>query len=349
METTAHQTVNAPHHQGRNALLHSKVLEQYLFANISSAISRLSPRDADLFRNAFQQEELCYANSWFYTLRSTRDSLGEFGYKFVGNETLMGIGYRHNTIYLVHPIGTGRFDTTLDVCLTIRDRLQSPLILKKIDPALYEYLYSTGLFCESTGSLTLLEEEAFPEHILQLEELYSPLIGRYSQSIPFMKKVKRFEKSSKKLQALPEISGVESNPGFHNLFGPDPDKYRSYLQMIREVCSQGSSSGKYTVCAYYDEHAIIQGLYISEHLKDSHMGLYCAVSAKSFPGLTEWMDYDFFQRLFQLGTRSLYLGGSETRGVHDYVQKLLPAMPPHCMRPMEMIEGNEFQQHRYFL
>lgn len=346
METTAHQMVKALYLQGRNVLLYPETFKQSPFANISSAITRLSPGDADLFRNAFRQEELCYANSWLYTLRTTRDDRGQFGYKLVGNEALIRIGYRHNVIYLVHPIGTGRFDTTLDLCLAIRNRLQKPLILKKIDQALYEYLYATGLFYEATDSLTHLEEEAFPEHTLQLEYLYAPHTGRYSQSIPFMKKVKRFAKSAKKLQAVPDIVGVESNQGFHNLFGPDPDKYRSYRQIIREVCAQGSNSGKYISYAYYDEQASIQGLYISEYLKNGHMGLYCAVSAKSCPGLTEWMDYDFFQRLFQQGIRSLYLGGSETRGVHDYVQKLLPATPAYCMRPMQMIEENRFQQHR---
>jgi hypothetical protein len=225
----------------------------------------------------------------------------------------------------------------------MRDRLQSPLILKKIDPALYKYLYATGLFCETNEGLTLLEEEAFPEHILQLEELYAPQTGRYSQSIPFIKKVKRFEKGAMKLQAIPTISGIESNSGFHTLFGHDPDKYRSYRQMIREVCLPGGSGSRYTVCAYYDEQAIVQGLYIGENLKGDHMGLYCAVSAKSFPGITEWMDYDFFQRLLQQGVCSLHLGGSETRGVHDYVQKLLPGTPPYCIRPMRMIEENVFQ------
>jgi hypothetical protein len=344
MKTTVHQTVNAPHHQGKNALLQAEVLAQCPFAHISSAISRLSPGDADLFRDAFQREEVCYADSWLYTLRSTRDDLGEPGYKFVGNETLMGIGYRHNTIYLVHPVGVGRFATMLDLCLTMRDRLQSSLILKKIDPALYNYLYATGLFRETGGELALLEEEAFPEHILQLEELYTPHTGKYSQSIPFIKKVRRFEKSAMKLQASPEISGVESNAGFYKLFGPDPDKYRSYRQMIREICAQGSCNSRYIAYAYHDEQATVQGLYIAEHLKDDHMGLYCAVSAKSFPGLTEWMDYNFFQRLFQQGVRFLHLGGSETRGVHDYVQKLLPATPPYCMRPLVMREGDIFLQ-----
>src|SRR5689334_10445277 len=169
METTARQKVKALYLQGRNILLHPETFKQGSFAHISSAISRLSAGDADLFRDAFQQEELCYANSWLYTLRSTRDDRGESGYKLVGNETLMGIGYRHNTIYLVNPIGTGRFDTTLDLCLAIRDRIQKPLILKKIDSALYEYLYTTGLFREAAASVAHLEEEAFPEHILQLE------------------------------------------------------------------------------------------------------------------------------------------------------------------------------------
>jgi hypothetical protein len=344
METIAHQMVKASHLQGRNTLLRPETFKQNLFANIPSAISRIAPGDADMFYNTFQQEELCYANSWLYTLRTTRDDWGQSGYKLLGNEALIRIGCRHNVIYVIHPIGTGRFETTLDLCLAIRDRLHYPLILKKIDPALYECLYATGLFCEAIDSQDYLEEEAFPEHILQLEELYTPHTGRYSQSIPFMKKVKRFARSAKKLQAVPDISGVESNPGFHNLFGPDPDKYRSYQQIIREVCSQGSNSGKYIAYAYYDEQATIQGLYISEHLKDGHMGLYCAISAKSCPGLTEWMDYDYFQRLFQQGIRSLYLGGSETRGVHDYVQKLLPATPAYCMRPIQLIEENRFQQ-----
>ena len=320
--------------------LHSDLLERHMFAKlatVSSDISRLSPTDADLFRAAFQKEEICYANSWLYLLRTTRNDQGARGYKFVGKETLMGMSYRYNTVYLVHPMGPGRFQITLDLCYEIHKRMQCPIILKKVDQALYEYLWSTGLFQTSIDDLTLFEEEAFPEHILPLEELYNADSGLYQQqSIPFIRKVKRFEKSSPKLLTETEISDLESNPGFQKLFGFNPDKYKSYIQVVREVRSRKSEDGKYKICVYYDEHQTIHGLYISELLAKKCMGLYCAVSSRAFPGITEWMDYDFFQQIFSDNIPYLYLGGSETQGVDAYVKKLLPSTPDYVMRPLTL-------------
>jgi len=338
------QEAQAPRTQVSHAQLIAEVPKQHMFAQLTALspdISRLSPADADVFRNAFQREEICYANSWLYLLRSTRDDQGGFGYKFVGNETLMGIGYRNNTLYLVHPIGNGRFTATRDLVCELRSRIQSPIILKKIDQELYEYLSSTNLFQANADGSTLFEEEAFPEHILSLPHLYSSDVGLYCQSSPFIRKVRQFEKSSMKLLAKTDISDIESHPGFHRLFGPNPDKYKSYLQIIREAISQRPSDGTYKVCVYYDEDAIIHGLYISELLEERRMGLYCAVSSKSSRGITEWMDYDFFQQLFHDGIDALYLGGSETPGVHAYVKKLFPIVPPYLMRPMEMYCHNE--------
>ena len=301
MEIVDTQMVRASHTPVVRTPLHSNLLEEHMFAKLATVsrnISRLSPEDADLFRTTFQNEETCYANSWLYLLRSTRNNQGQRGYKFVGNETLMGMSYRNNTVYLVHPMGAGRFKTTLDLCYEIRSRMQCPTVLKKIDQDLYEYLSSTKLFQTATDSSTLFEEETFPEHILQLEKLYNPASGLYHQSIPFMRKVKRFAKSSPKLLVETEISDVESNPGFQNLFAFNPEKYKSYMQIMREIRSKNTLNGKYKICVYYDEHRTIHGLYISELLEKKIMGLYCAVSSRAFPGITEWMDHDFFQRIF---------------------------------------------------
>ena len=319
--------------------LHSNLLEQHMFAKlatVSSNISRLSPTDADLFRTTFQNEEICYANSWLYLLRATRNDQGQRGYKFVGDQTVMGMSYRHNTVYLVRPMGAGRFRTTLDLCHEIRSRMQCPIILKKLDQELYEYLCSTQLFQKCADDSTLFEEEMFPEHILPLEKLYCADSGLYHQSIPFMRKVKRFAKSSPKLLAETQISDVESNPGFQNLFSFNPEKYKSYMQIMREIRSQQSEDGKYKVCVYYDEHKTIHGLYISELLKEKNMGLYCAVSSRAFPGITEWMDHDFFQQVFYDNIQYLYLGGSETQGVDAYVKKLFPSTPEYLMRPLSI-------------
>lgn len=316
-----------------------EMLEQWMFAQLracSSEISRLSPADADLFRNAFQQEALCYANSWLYILRATRNDLGGLGYKFVGKDTVMGIGYRNRTLYLIHPMGCGSFDTILDFCHQIRKRVVCSIILKKIDRDLYERLAATQLFQGQISDLALCEEEAFPENVLLLEKLYSPGADMDVRSLPLLRKVKRFANGSMHLLTQRDSASIEQHPGFHNLFGPSPEKYKSYLQIIREVDVRRSDDSRYNVCLYVDEHAAMHGLYISEWLGAECMGLYCAVSSKSSPGITEWMDYDFFLQLFRDGVRYLYLGGSETQGVDAYVQKLLPVAPPYVMRPMEI-------------
>jgi len=339
MEIVDSQMITASCRPVVRASLYSDLPEQYMFdklATVSSKISRLSPTDADLFRTTFQQEEICYTNSWLYLLRATRNDHGEWGYKFSGNETLMGMSYRHNTVYLVHPMGAGRFGTTLDLCYAIRSSMQCPIILKKIDQALYEYLGATQLFQKRTADSTLFEEEMFPEHTLPLKKLYSLDSGLYQQSIPFMRKVKRFEKSSLKLLTETEVSDLEGNPGFQNLFGSHPDKYNSYKQIIQEVRSQKSGGGKYKICVYYDEQKTIHGLYITELLEKKSMGLYCAVSSRALPGITEWMDHDFFRQVFYDNIDYLYLGGSETQGVNAYVKKLLPSRPHYLMRPLSM-------------
>lgn len=313
------------------------VVEHHLFALLtacSSNISRLSPADAEVFRNAFQQEAECYANSWLYLLRSTRNDDGESGYKFVGKETYMGIGYRNNTIYVVHPVGPGRFEETKDVVEALHQSIPYPIILKKVDQELYAYLSSTGLFQPYTDASPLYEEEAFPEHVLPLPRLYDSAGGLYHRSIPFTRKVRRFEKTAIQLLTQTDISGLESRPGFRDLFGVHPNKYGSYLQIIREVSSQGPNNDKYKACAYYEEEGTIRGLYIAERLKERSAGLYCAVVARLAPGMTEWMDHDFFQRVFDDGITTLYLGGSETAGVNTYVKKLLPIEPPYFQRPM---------------
>ena len=326
------------------AHLPTEVAEQHIFeelAAVSGNISRLSPADADVFRTAFQREEICYANSWLYLLRATRNDRGGLGYKFVGKETVMGLGYRKNVLHMVHPIGAGRFTATRDLVYEIRRRLKCPIVLKKIDQQLYEYLYATNLFQAYADGLTLFEEEAFSEHILPLPRLYRPDGGLYNQSLPFIRKVRRFEKSSMHLLVTTDISDIESHPGFHRLFEPNPDKCKSYLQIIQEASSRRPSDGTYKVCVYSDENATIHGLYISELLAKGRMGLYCAVSSKSSPGITEWMDYDFFQQLYRDGIHALYLGGSETEGVDAYVKKLLPIVPPYLMRPMAMYYHDE--------
>jgi len=301
-----------------------------------SGFSRLSPADTDFFHELFQKEEVCYANSWLYLLRAARDDQGDLGYKFVGKSLVAGIGYRNGSFYIIRPIGgASRYDELIDLCMRIYENFRSPIILKKIDQVLYNQFSEAQSFGIDRDSLELFEEEAFPEHVLQLGRLFEPTGEMKRHLQPFLKKVRRFEGQTR-LWAVRNAAWkeLESNPGFWGVFGYNPDKYKSYMQILKEASAARGDHRRYRNCAYYDERGTLHGLYVSELYQPGIMGLYCAVSARSFSGITEWMDYDFFQQLFQEGIHTLYLGGSETEGVHGYVQKLLPVVPSYLMRPL---------------
>ncbi len=195
----------------------------------------------------------------------------------------------------------------------------------------------TSMFEKHVDGLTHFEEEAYPENLLILDRLYNPGPDKNLQPLSLLRKVKRFENGPMNLLAMTEGSSFESQPGFLALFGPNPDKYKSYLEIIREASTQQANIGRYKVCMYLDEYATIHGLYISELLQEKCMGLYCAVSSRALPGITEWMDHDFFRQLFHDGIRYLYLGGSETSGVNAYIQKLPSRHPSLCHAPYETI------------
>lgn len=267
----------------------------------------------------------------------------------------MGLGYRNQSVYIVHPMGKNRFTETLTLCQKIQQSMRCPIILKKIDQELYAYLRSSEFFQKQQDvsishaetllkypeTARLLEEEAFPEHILHLSALYGSTASGYNKNGSFIRKVKRFEKNTITLLSERTCVHVEEMPGFSTLLVPNSEKYQSYIQMIREVGTHDVGDGRYKVSTYYDEQQTLHGLYISESFGNGTMGLYCAVSSKGFPGITEWMDYHFFQRLYQDGIQYLYLGGSETQGVDTYIKKLFPISPPYLLQPMQITGRDE--------
>ena len=90
----------------------------------------------------------------------------------------------------------------------------------------------------------------------------------------------------------------------------------------------------YVTGCFLDASKNVHGIYISEKIADQATGLYCALSSLKAPGITEWMDYHFFKYLHESGYKQVYLGGSETSGVHQYVQKLSPMRPLCEMYPL---------------
>jgi hypothetical protein len=73
----------------------------------------------------------------------------------------------------------------------------------------------------------------------------------------------------------------------------------------------------------------IRGLYIYEILGLGQAGLYCGLTTRDEPGITEWMDYEVFRRLSQRGIHRLILGGAEKVGISRYIDKLLAQKPTY--------------------
>lgn len=306
--------------------------------NRISYITPITDGDYSLFKANFSKESLCHADSWLYMLRATRDDLGNPGYKFFGRGVLMGIGFRHDTIYFTRPIGKIRHDVIIDLC---RELNYPKIILRRLDPDLYQGLKASGYFADVMNRADL-EDDAYPETIIEVEKLIASN-GKLVHADKLRKKARRFERDFNKLFVRTEMTERDLKPLLSALLkmaGNIHDKYTSYAQMIKDVLIHRRTSRDFNLFVYYKEKEI-HGIDIIEFLDLNTVGLYCAVTSKAFPGITEWIDYDFFSRVLDMDFKKVYLGGSETQGVYQYIKKLSPLAPPYKMYSLEYIAKPE--------
>jgi hypothetical protein len=109
----------------------------------------------------------------------------------------------------------------------------------------------------------------------------------------------------------------------------DQARFSAYYEMVRAVGERQLDPTISTLGfrIQNDSSDTWQGLYIVQRLTDRLGGLYCGLSAKSSPGITEWMDVTVCRWLLQRGFGALLLGGAETPGVRQYIAKLHPRSP----------------------
>lgn len=306
-----------------------------IFGNIKY-ISSLTLDDSKLFRDFFFKENLCHSNSWLYTLRTTRDDNGELGYKYWHQNSLIGIGVRNEIIYLMHPMGTWDSKKIIDLCRQISDNTDFPIILRRVGNNLNKSLINSERFTP-VDNRNDLEDDAFPETIIRPSTIYLPNLKLNPLASKLLKKAKRFEHTqimlsfdtsvktfgeNRLIEALLEMSN-----GIH-------DKFTSYTMMLKEVISITKNQTYYKSYIFYYESKI-HGIYIVEFLNSQSVGLYCALTSKAFPGITEWIDMEFFRKMRELEIETVFLGGSETIGVYRYIDKLLPSFPNYQMHSLK--------------
>lgn len=312
--------------------------------SIFSPIKELSPllsKDAELFRAKFKHELTCYANSWLYILRSSRDKDGNFGFKYQDSDSLFSIGFRNDVLYIINPNGKGVANKILKLCnvFSKAEIHKIGIVIKKADEQVVKDLVDTKLFGIATDiSSGLLEDEIFPENIIDLEFTfpYGNEINPKAQNL--RKAYRSFEKNDIKLNQNDSLINIGTEAlyeGLRSLSRTNHNKWLAYKSLIDEVCT---NQNFYNVSVFTHDNKI-HGIYISEIFPDGNAGLYCAVTSRQHQGITEWMDVAFFQNLANAGVKRLYLGGSETEGVHVYVKKLLPKPVIYNMLPLVYLEG----------
>jgi len=138
-------------------------------------VTRLTEQDAALFRAAFHSDVLCYASSWLYILRAARTKAGEPGYKYARGGILLGLGYRNRTLYLTRAYGQPSAHAVAGLCADLFAKSGCQIILKKVEPDLARQLLDLPHFHSPHAEIHpgILEDEAFPEHQVSLNSLFS--------------------------------------------------------------------------------------------------------------------------------------------------------------------------------
>lgn len=304
-----------------------------------SGISQLRLSDEDMVHRYYDTQDTRYCTSWLYILRATRLDLGELGYKVMRGNSMLLMGYRNDVCYIVNPHGPDIVDTLQNVCREIKESIGCSIILRKVDEHLTKQLLEKNCF-EITNSLTnpdLLEDDAYPEHEIMLADLFAPDLLLHQNARKFARAVSRLDKHLAQKQFIQDSSVVSYNQAVQaltDLAGSNSSKFTSYYPMLQAIFANAVPQNRFRL-SVYSEGDKVHGIYISSSLEEPEtVGLYCALSSRSLPGITEWMDADFLRTAFRNGAKKVLLGGSETQGVHNYVQKLLVKHPKYRIQTL---------------
>jgi hypothetical protein len=301
-------------------------------------VSPLNHQWSDRFDHTLRRDEPRYADGWLYLLRATRDDFGQFGHVLARSSGYYGIGFRKNILYLLPPrssAAVGGLVSDIEyICSTVEQISGKSIILKQVDSSLALALLNSGHFktAEDWTDRKLLEDEAYPEKLIDLDRLFAGSGDINSSAHNFRRKVIRFTRSCEGLVDAPIDKTISK---IADWAGPIGDKLMSYRLMIQAVSRANPFSERtYFSRIYQNIRGPIDGIYIAQRLHGRTAGLYCAITSKSWNGLTEWMDASFFRDLWEVGIRKLLLGGSETEGVVRYIRKLPTERPSITSQPL---------------
>jgi hypothetical protein len=298
-------------------------------ADLLRSIEGISPLrfdDEPFLRQSFPKGTVQYAHSFLYLLRASHGDSGTPGYKFVSRDLIAVIGHRHNCIYITLVADRTKGRALQHLCQTISARIEGPIYLKKFAQDISPYMQNISMQPVQEGDL---EDDTCSETIVTLPKLFLTPQGEINPAAKrFRKAVKRFEKAGIQFNILDDMTQVPQS-AIERFLKKDSEKYANDFPMIAYLYAHGKDT-RYKTMVFLHKKTV-QGLYIVDTLFPKAVGLYCAITAKDTPGITEWMDWYFFRHMLLEGIQTIYFGGAETAGVDYYIKKLLPDRPPYSV------------------
>ncbi len=172
----------------------------------------------------------------------------------------------------------------------------------------------------------LLEDERTDDQYLQLSKEYAAVARENSKSL--RRRYQQFKNSRPNLTWRYDEQAIEAldQDMIWTLCQGNSKKHLVYESMVSYLRDSFDRDRHLVwLIALQDNKPL--GLYIADRIDadGKEAGLYCAISSTREGGATEWMDLEVLRRMHtdhQVGV--VHLGGSETRGVKTYVDKLRP-------------------------
>jgi L-amino acid N-acyltransferase YncA len=292
-------------------------------------ITRLSTKDEPLLRAAMRSASVTYASSWLYILRTAHVGHGEMGYKYVTNDLVAVIGFRHNHLY-VTPV----YDTTSGIalqhfCERLSDTLPHTILVKKFSDERFG-----ALDYKETPEYVPQEDDSYRETTVHLQKLFNQESGRIN---PIAHKLHRRSEAFKRHGlAFDVVTDIAEVPllKLEQFLAKDDEKFANYIQILRYLYLAPHDTYRYRTMVFLHD-GDVRGLYMCEVLSLSDLGLYGGVTSKDVGGITEWMDIYFFNEMLDVGVQTVHLGGAENGGIAEYVTKLSPYKPAYSTRTVQ--------------
>jgi hypothetical protein len=289
-------------------------------------VSLLMFDDESMLNLAISRTEVRHKTGWLYCLRASRNDTGGLGYKFIQGGTVAIIGIRHKHVYIMLLIDDNNVHAIHNLCRQVHEMTHLPTIVRRAEFTVADNIPLRD--CKDTG--VPLEDDEQPETILDFRKIFTPDGELIRQAVRWRRKLAAFApriheysiRTSMRAVTEHQIDAFFSSP----LVVYKRSSYEKILQFISKT-----KNNRYG-CVIFMKGDDIRGLYVYELLGLGKAGLYCGLTTRDEPGLTEWMDYYAFRDLYARGIYQLFLGGAEKVGVDKYIDKLLAQKPPYESR-----------------